>query len=50
MISFKELDEIPLYEFQFLYYQYYNEVREEQRMTNEQKGAKALTDMIQDNL
>jgi len=45
-----ELDQLPLYELQTLYYQLWKEKDEESKMTEEERSGAALGRMVEDNV
>lgn len=45
-----ELDQLPFYEVQTLYYLLWKEREEESKLSEEEKGAKALDNMIEDEM
>lgn len=45
-----ELDQLPIYELQTLYYVYFKEKEAESKLTEEQKAANAMGRAIEDNL
>lgn len=45
-----ELDQLPLYELQTMYYQFWKDRLAESKMTDEQRGNAALSKMIEDNI
>lgn len=45
-----ELDQLPLYELQTLYYLFWKEKEAEQKMTEEEKSAAAIGRMVEDNI
>ena len=49
-VSMTELDNLPLYELQTLYYIFWKEKEAESNMTDDEKSAKAIADVMQDHL
>lgn len=45
-----ELDKLPIYELQIMYYQFWKEREEESKMTPEQQGAAALGRVIEESI
>lgn len=45
-----DMDEMPLYEIHTMYYLFWKEKDEESKMTDEQKGAKALGQVIENSM
>lgn len=44
------MDQLPYYELHLMYYMYVLQREEEKKMTEEQKGAKALGEALEDSM